>query len=172
MSETDQRLRRLRRTPILDSSDYPRNPAESDGLLERLLPHRPPMLLVDELVGRDLEDELVVGRRRIGDDHIGLRGHFPGDPVLPGTLQLEMLGQLGVALFSMLLEEQTDGEVPGVRATKIRGAHFVREVRPGDTIDLVVRAGEWDTFLGECEAQAVVDGDVAAAMVGEVAITG
>lgn len=170
MAERDDRLRRLRRTPLVDVDDIPRNLERGTELLERLVPHRSPMLLVDELVGWDPDDELVVGRRHVGNDHIGLEGHFPEDPVLPGTLLLEMLGQVGIALFGLLLEKQTDGEQFQVRATKILGAHFVRETRPGDTVDLVVRADEWDTFLGECNAQALVDGQVCAAMAGEVAV--
>lgn len=130
------------------------------------------MLLVDELVGCDLDAGLLMARRHIGDDHIGLTGHFPGDPMVPGTLLLEMLGQAGVVLYSLLLEDEIREGLPGVRATKILGAHFAAEVRPGDTVDLVVRAGEYDTFLGECVAQAIVDGDIACAMAGEVAIIG
>jgi 3-hydroxyacyl-[acyl-carrier-protein] dehydratase len=155
---------------MIEPDNWPTNLEGRPNLLTELLPHRPPMLLVDELVGWDGEREFIVGRRAISEGHLGLDGHFPDGPVLPGTLLLEMLGQVGVALFRLLLTDEFEGEPFQVRATKILGAHFTAEVRPGDEVDLVVRARGYDTFLGECEAQALVDGQVVAAMAGEVAI--
>ncbi len=170
MKEVADRLRALRRTAMIDPGDWPANLEGRPDLLTELLPHRPPMLLVDELVGWDRGREFIVGRRVVSRDHIGLSGHFPEAPVLPGTLLVEMLGQVGVALFRLLLADEFQGEEFQVRATKILGAHFTGEVRPGDSVDLVVRAVGYDTFLGECEAQALVEGRVVAAMAGEVAI--
>ena len=170
MTKTDQSLRRLRRQPLVDREQWPVNLKGRDELLDELLPHAGPMLLIDELIGWDADDEYIVGRRHVGEDHIGLEGHFPGDPVLPGTLLLEMLGQVGTALFGLLLQDEMGDEEFGVRATKILGAHFLREVRPGQTVQLVVQANGWDTFLGECRAQAMVEGEIAAAMLGEVAV--
>ena len=112
----------------------------------------------------------MVGRRHIDDSHLGLEGHFPGDPVLPGTLLLEMLGQVGVSLFAMLLRDSNQADAIDVRATKIKGAHFMGEIRPGDDVDLIVRALECDTLLGECEAQALVDGRPMAVMMGEIMV--
>ncbi len=170
MSTGDDRLRQLRRTPLVEPGQWTTALDDRPELLDNRLPHDGPMLLVDELVGADFDDEFIVARRRITDDHIGLEGHFPGDPVVPGTLLLEMLGQVGVVLFSLLVEDELEDEHFDVRATKIGGAHFAGEVRPGDVVDLVVSATDYDTFLGECEAQAIVDGTIKAAMCGEVMI--
>lgn len=170
MGDGSQRLRELRRTPLIEEGAWPSWPEGLDSDPRVWLPHRPPMLLVDRLVGADLDRGILVGQRLITDDHIGLAGHFPGDPVLPGTLALEMLGQVGVALFQMLLQEEPGGQALSVRATKILGAHFLRPLGPGDRVDLVVQAGDYDTFLGECLAQALVDGQVSAALVGEVMV--
>ena len=169
MSDVDDTLRRLRREPMVDPEAWPLNLEGRTELLDDILPHRDPMLLVDELVGWDADEELIVGRRHIDDDHIGLQGHFPGHPVVPGTLLLEMLGQVGVVLFALLLDDEIEGAFD-VRATKIGGAHFVREVEPGADVDLLVRAGDYDTFLGNCEAQAIVGGRVVCAMLGEVMV--
>ncbi len=126
------------------------------------------MLLIDELVGWTPEEKILGATRRIDEAHLGLEGHFPGDPVLPGTLLVEMMGQAGVALFGLVLWEEEDEELTGVRATKILGAHFLREIRPGEEVSIVVEATRWDAFLGECRAQALVDGEIAAVMAGEV----
>lgn len=170
MSDQSRRLRVLRRTPLLATEQWPKNLVDHPEHIAELIPHRPPMLLVDHLVGWDSKRELMVGQRQIDDDHLGLAGHFPSRPVLPGTLLLEMLGQVGVALFRLLLEEELAQTSFEVRATKILGAHFVAEVHPGDQVDLVVQAAGYDTFLGECEAQALVDGKIVAAMAGEVMV--
>lgn len=166
----DARLRKLRQQPMIETRAGAESLSEQPSLLSQLLPHRGPMLLVDQLVGWHREQQWMVGHRHIYDAHMGLDGHFPDDPVLPGTLLLEMLGQVGVALFVMLLNQEMSRGAFEVRATKIKGAHFMREVRPGDDVELVVRALEYDTLLGECEAQALVDGRVMAVMMGEVMV--
>ncbi|TXD37245.1 hypothetical protein FRC98_10975 [Lujinxingia vulgaris] len=169
-------LRRLRRRPLVEPEGWPLGVGgealEGRALVESLLPQRGPMLLVDELVGVDLQKRLALGRRLIGEDHVGLEGHFPDDPVLPGVLLIEMMGQAGLCLYTLLLRQELPEEAAElqVRATKILGAHFVREVRPGDSVELLVQATRFDTMLGECVAQALVDGEVVGVMAGEVTV--
>lgn len=177
LSEADlgKTLRRLRRRPLLSPEEWPVGVgAQLEGLalIEDLLPQRGPMLLVDTLVGADLSKRIALGVRFIGDDHIGLEGHFPGDPVLPGVLLIEMMGQVGLCLYSLILRKELPEEAARlqVRATKVLGAQFVREVRPGDTVELLVQATRFDTMLGECVAQALVNGEVVGVMAGEVTV--
>jgi 3-hydroxyacyl-[acyl-carrier-protein] dehydratase len=98
-----------------------------------LLPHRPPFRFVDAV------DELVPGQRVLARYHVTgdeafLAGHFPGNPILPGVIQLEALAQAGAV--ALLSDERYAGSLPlfgGVEDVRWR-----RLVRPGDELQLEV----------------------------------
>ncbi|MBA2664137.1 MAG: hypothetical protein H0U74_17735 [Bradymonadaceae bacterium] len=172
--DIDKLLRSYRKTPLRAHDALPRNLAHTgQDLVERLLPHRAPMLLVDRLLGVDLSESLAYGQRLIGSDHLGIAGHFPGYPVLPGAIQIEMLGQLGLCMFRFLEAgalELADALPPlNIRATKILGAHFLAEVVPGDMVELVAQCLEMDDFLATSITQARVGERIVCVMAGEVA---
>jgi 3-hydroxyacyl-[acyl-carrier-protein] dehydratase len=109
-----------------------------------LLPHRPPFLFVDA-VDELVPGELTVARWRITGEEAFLAGHFPGNPVVPGVLQLEALAQAGA--IAILSDPRYAGSLPlfgGVEEVRFR-----RVVRPGDELVLRVemerlsRRGGW-----------------------------
>ena len=100
-------------------------------VIESVIPHRPPFLLVDEIL--ELEEGLrVVGRREIRADDWWFAGHFPGRPVMPGVLTIEAIAQAGAV--AVLAAEANAGKIPFFAG--IDGCRFKRVVEPGDVLTL------------------------------------
>lgn len=95
----------------------------------KLLPHRPPFLLVDKII--ELSDHHVVGLKSVTMNEGFFVGHFPDEPVMPGVLQIEAMAQTGGIL---LLETIPDPENYLTLFLKIEEVKFRNKVVPGDTI--------------------------------------
>ena len=108
--------------------------------LAALLPHRPPFLLID--VVDVLEPGVRASCRWTPPlDLPGLSGHFPGDPVVPGVLQLEALAQLS-AVVALSLPRDPGAPPPQVRLAGVDDARFRAVVRPGDLLLLSATCAE------------------------------
>ncbi|HHV32609.1 3-hydroxyacyl-ACP dehydratase FabZ [Caproiciproducens sp. LBM24188] len=94
--------------------------------LKTILPHREPMLLVDEAELK--EENLAVGSYTVKGDEWFLQGHFPQRPIVPGVVLCEMMGQIS----SVLLAEQVRGKLP--LFTGLDKVRFKHPVVPGDTL--------------------------------------
>ena len=95
--------------------------------LKTILPHREPMLLVDEAaVG---EDGIARGSYTVRGDEYFLDGHFPGNPIVPGGIQCEMAAQTCCVLFA----DKVQGSTPLFAG--INKVRFRRQVKPGERID-------------------------------------
>jgi len=92
--------------------------------IKKILPHREPMLLIDEA---ELVDGISVAKYAVTGDEFFLKGHFPGNPVVPGVILCEMMAQ-----SACLLINAEDGSTPYY--TGINNAKFKRKVLPGDVI--------------------------------------
>ncbi|MBI2711161.1 MAG: 3-hydroxyacyl-ACP dehydratase FabZ [Actinobacteria bacterium] len=97
------------------------------------LPHRAPFLLLDAVEACE-PGRSVTARWRIRGDEPWLAGHFPGNPVVPGVLQLESLAQAGAV--AVLADERYADRLPLFGG--VEGVRFRRVVRPGDTLTLSV----------------------------------
>jgi 3-hydroxyacyl-[acyl-carrier-protein] dehydratase len=104
---------------------------DGGGPLVELLPHRPPFRFVDSVESCE-PGVAVQARYRVTGREPFLAGHFPGNPVFPGVLQLEALAQAGA--IALLSDERFAGRLPLFGG--VERARFRRIVRPGD--DLVL----------------------------------
>nr|HPH24337.1 bifunctional UDP-3-O-[3-hydroxymyristoyl] N-acetylglucosamine deacetylase/3-hydroxyacyl-ACP dehydratase [Chitinophagaceae bacterium] len=96
--------------------------------IEKTLPHRHPFLLVDKVI--ELTDKQIVGVKNVTFNEWFFPGHFPGNPVMPGVLQIEALAQTGGILC---INSMPEGEYD-TYFLKIDNCKFKQMVRPGDTM--------------------------------------
>ncbi len=120
--------------------------------IEEILPHREPMLLVDEVVSLEPRQRIVALKHlRAGDPCFA--GHFPGAPVMPGVLIIEALAQAGALL---LFREVPDRTSKLVFFAGIDGARFRAPVLPGDTLRLELQVLSWRDTRSKMAGEAYV----------------
>jgi 3-hydroxyacyl-[acyl-carrier-protein] dehydratase len=93
--------------------------------IKNILPHRDPMLLIDET---ELDGDTAIGKYTVRGDEYFLQGHFPGNPVVPGVILCEMMAQ------SSCLLVKADGEKFTPYFTGLNNVKFKDKVKPGDTV--------------------------------------
>lgn len=118
-------------------------PLYSTSDIIKMLPHKHPFLLVDKIVSKD--QKTIVAIKNITYDQPFFAGHFPGDPIMPGVLQLEAMAQAGGVL---ILSTVPDPENYSTYFLKIDNAKFKDKVVPGDT--LVMKMELLDIRRGIC----------------------
>ncbi len=107
--------------------------------IKKFLPHREPFLFVDSVI--ELVPEVrILAVKSFGREVEFFRGHFPGNPIVPGVILIEALAQAGVILvsssYSERLKEKGDFNV---YLMGVDGVRFRKPVLPGDTVDLHVK---------------------------------
>ena len=125
--------------------------------IEKIIPQRDPFLMIDE-VEEYTPGESCVAYKNVSLEEPYFKGHFPGNPIMPGVLIVESLAQAGaVAILSMEENKGKNAIFGGIDKMK-----FKKMVVPGDRLKLEVNIIKRKGPIGVGEALATVDGKVAA----------
>ncbi len=125
--------------------------------LQRILPHRYPLLMLDRII--ELEgSKRIVGIKNVTVNEEFFQGHYPGDPIMPGVLIIESLAQAGGVLLSQELEHKGKTAV----LLSLDKVKFRRAVRPGDQLLIEVEAIRVRSSTGHVRGKARVGSDVVA----------
>ena len=126
--------------------------------IQKILPHRPPFLLVDAILEMERLKH-IVGVKNVSINEDFFRGHFPGKPIMPGVLIIEAMAQTGGLL---LLQEVEDRDHKLLYFVAIDDARFRRPVVPGDQLLIEVSVLTWRSQFCKLAGKASVNGDLAA----------
>ncbi|MBI2438498.1 MAG: 3-hydroxyacyl-ACP dehydratase FabZ [Lentisphaerae bacterium] len=124
--------------------------------IQKLIPHRYPMLLVDRIVECD-DQQRIVGIKNISVNEPFFQGHFPGAPVMPGVLQLEAMAQVAGLLHGRKTGQS--GKLPlfmGLDKVKFR-----KVITPGDQMRIEVEIVTTRGNVIRARGQVLVDGQLA-----------
>ncbi|WP_268920898.1 3-hydroxyacyl-ACP dehydratase FabZ [Secundilactobacillus yichangensis] len=121
--------------------------------IQKILPHRYPMLLVDRVLDY-VPGEKVIARKNVSVNEAFFQGHFPGNPVMPGVLIVEAMAQAGaIALLTVPEFKGKTAYFGGMNKVKFR-----QMVKPGDTLTLEVTLEKIRGHAGLGHGEAYVDG--------------
>jgi 3-hydroxyacyl-[acyl-carrier-protein] dehydratase len=124
--------------------------------IEKIIPHRPPFLLVDEVVEVE-PGKKIKGIKYVSGDEYYFKGHFPSNPIMPGVLIIETIAQVGAV--SLLMMPENKGKL--VLFAGIDKARFKKIVKPGDKLEIEVEMGSFRKNIGKAKGKAMVGGKIA-----------
>ena len=124
--------------------------------IKNLLPHREPMLLIDELINiKKLKSATAIVN--VTKESFYVQGHFPGEPVMPGVLIVEAFGQAAAALTAAGIDKETY-ENKLVFLMTVDKARFRNPVVPDCRLELNIEAVRSHGRVWKYKGEAVVDG--------------
>ena len=130
-------------------------PAFDTQEIINILPHRYPFMLVDRILECD-DEKHIVGIKNLTFNELFFQGHFPGEPVMPGVLQMEAMAQVAGVLLNRLFGGE--GQISYFAA--IDNARFRRPVVPGDQLRMEIEIIKAKPRLSKVHAKAFVDGQL------------
>ena len=121
----------------LPKSDKPGVLYDYEAILQ-ILPHRYPFLFIDQVISLDTESETpsIVCAKNVSFNEPFFQGHFPGEPVMPGVIQIETMAQAGAILAGLRYDTECAGKRPAFMG--VDACRFRKPVRPGDRLEVRV----------------------------------
>ena len=120
--------------------------------LMKFLPHRDPMLLVDEM---EIDSYGVChAKYLVKEDEFFCKGHFPGNPIVPGVIQCEIMAQS----CALLVKDEIQGKT--TLYTGIDKVRFKNIVKPGDLCEITARLKVRRASIFYCQAELRVNGNL------------
>ena len=128
------------------------------ALIQRIIPHRYPFLLVDKV--RDIiPGKSCVGIKCVTMNEPQFTGHFPGQPVFPGVLMIEAMAQTSGVLVGLTMDLVDKNAI--VYFMGVDGVKFRRKVGPGDVLEMHVSVLRGGGRVWKFEGRGMVDGELA-----------
>ncbi len=124
--------------------------------IENIIPHRDPFLLIDSVTEIDPGKSIKALKNVRGEEYF-FKGHFPGNPIMPGVLIVEAIAQAGAIVMLILPENR--GKL--VLFAGIDKARFKKIVKPGDEIVIDVEITDFRRNIGRAKGNAYVNGELA-----------
>jgi beta-hydroxyacyl-ACP dehydratase FabZ len=121
-----------------------------------ILPHRYPFLMVDRIVEMDMEACTVVGIKNLTMNEEFFQGHFPGNPVMPGVLQMEAMAQVA----GIMLNSREGNAGKTAYFMSMNNVKFRKMVVPGDQLRIEIETLRLRSRMATVQGKAYVDGDL------------
>ncbi len=124
----------------------------------KILRHRYPFLMVDRIT--EYSDSHVVGYKNVTINEPFFQGHFPEEPVMPGVLILESMGQVASVMVAVRLGEEQEGKIAFLAG--VDNARFRKPVRPGDRLVTRAELTRLRGTIGKAKVTGFVEDDIVA----------
>lgn len=120
-----------------------------------VLPQRPPFLMVDKILEM-IPGQKAVGIKLLGSNEPYFDGHFPGNPVMPGVMQIEAMNQVGE--YALLSDARFAGKLAFI--TGCNNVKFKRPAVPGDVLVITTEILDSESKIGRGKGKIEIDGKI------------